>query len=71
MLHTPSRPALKGGLLALVAAVLFGISTPLVQLFGAGVGAFSTAALLYAARLLSARCRAGRSSARHASRAAI
>jgi drug/metabolite transporter (DMT)-like permease len=39
---------LKGGLLALVAAVLFGISTPLVQLFGAGVGAFSTAALLYA-----------------------
>ena len=48
MLHTPSRPALKGGLLALVAAVLFGISTPLVQLFGAGVGAFSTAALLYA-----------------------
>jgi drug/metabolite transporter (DMT)-like permease len=48
VLHTPSRPALKGGLLALLAAVLFGISTPLVQLFGTGVGAFSTAALLYA-----------------------
>jgi drug/metabolite transporter (DMT)-like permease len=43
-----SRPALRGGLLALLAAVLFGISTPLVQQFGAGLGAFSTAALLYA-----------------------
>jgi len=35
-------------LLALLAAALFGISTPLVQRIGAGVGAFSTAALLYA-----------------------
>lgn len=43
-----SRPALRGGLLALLAAVLFGVSTPLVQRFGTGVGAFSTAALLYA-----------------------
>jgi drug/metabolite transporter (DMT)-like permease len=41
-------PAVRGGLLALVAAVLFGISTPLVQKFGAGVSAFATAALLYA-----------------------
>jgi drug/metabolite transporter (DMT)-like permease len=41
-------PALRGGLLALLAAGLFGISTPLVQLFGEGLGAFSTAALLYA-----------------------
>ncbi|MFZ2988688.1 DMT family transporter [Ideonella sp.] len=41
-------PALRGGLLALLAAALFGISTPLVQRFGAGIGAFSTAALLYA-----------------------
>lgn len=40
-------PALQGGLLALVAAVLFGVSTPLVQKWGAGLGAFSTAALLY------------------------
>jgi len=38
----------RGGLLALTAAVLFGISTPLVQRFGAGIGAFATAALLYA-----------------------
>ena len=35
-------------MLALLAAALFGISTPLVQQFGAGIGAFSTAALLYA-----------------------
>jgi drug/metabolite transporter (DMT)-like permease len=38
----------RGGLLALVAAVLFGTSTPLVQKFGSGVSAFATAALLYA-----------------------
>jgi drug/metabolite transporter (DMT)-like permease len=41
-------PAFKGGLLALVAAILFGISTPFVQILGAGIGAFTTAALLYA-----------------------
>ena len=34
-------------MLALLAASLFGISTPLVQQFGVGLGAFSTAALLY------------------------
>ena len=39
---------MRGGLLALLAAALFGISTPLVQKFGVGLGAFSTAALLYA-----------------------
>ena len=43
----PHLPAVRGGLLALTAAVLFGISTPLVQKLGAGVGAFMTAALLY------------------------
>ena len=41
-------PALRGALLALLAAALFGLSTPLVQQFGSGLGAFSTAALLYA-----------------------
>ncbi|WP_425258383.1 DMT family transporter [Rubrivivax sp. RP6-9] len=41
-------PALRGGALALLAALLFGVSTPLVQQFGTGVGAFTTAALLYA-----------------------
>jgi drug/metabolite transporter (DMT)-like permease len=41
-------PALRGGAFALAAAVLFGASTPLVQRFGIGLGAFTTAALLYA-----------------------
>jgi drug/metabolite transporter (DMT)-like permease len=45
-------PALRGGLLALLAAVLFGISTPLVQRLGVGVGTFCTAALLYAGAAL-------------------
>ena len=45
-------PALRGALLALLAALLFGISTPLVQRYGAGVGAFGTAALLYAGAAL-------------------
>ncbi len=43
-----SLPALRGGLFALAAAALFGISTPLVQRAGSGLGAFTTAALLYA-----------------------
>lgn len=42
------RPAIQGGLLALLAATLFGLSTPLVQRAGAALGAFTTAALLYA-----------------------
>jgi len=41
-------PAVRGGLLALLAATLFGVSTPCVQRAGAGLGPFSTAALLYA-----------------------
>ena len=45
-------PALTGGLIAFLAAVLFGISTPLVQRLGVGVGSFSTAALLYAGAAL-------------------
>lgn len=47
LLNSASRPALRGGALALLAAVLFGLSTPLLQRFGQGLGAFSTAALLY------------------------
>ena len=42
------RPAPNGGLLALLAAALFGVSTPLVQQLGQGLGPFTTAALLYA-----------------------
>lgn len=45
-------PALKGGLLALLAAALFGVSTPLVQKLGVALGPFSTAALLYAGAAL-------------------
>jgi drug/metabolite transporter (DMT)-like permease len=41
-------PALRGGMLALGAALLFGASTPLLQKFGAGIGGFWSAALLYA-----------------------
>jgi len=53
MTALPSRwPAVRGALLALTAAVLFGISTPLVQRWGLGVGAFTTAALLYAGAAL-------------------
>jgi len=51
-------PALKGGLLALLAAALFGASTPLLQYAGRDVGPFMTAALLYAgAALVSALLR--------------
>ncbi|MEO7057899.1 MAG: DMT family transporter [Caldimonas sp.] len=45
---TGRLPALHGAATALLAAVLFGASTPLVQRFGAGLGPFTTAALLYA-----------------------
>jgi drug/metabolite transporter (DMT)-like permease len=51
-MNTPNRrerwPALEGALLALLAAACFGVSTPLVQRAGAGLGPFTTAALLYA-----------------------
>lgn len=49
-LTAPGRlpPSMHGGALALLAAVLFGASTPLVQRYGREVGAFATAALLYA-----------------------
>lgn len=47
-----TTPALRGGLWALLAAILFGISTPLVQRLGVGLGAFTTAALLYAGAAL-------------------
>jgi drug/metabolite transporter (DMT)-like permease len=41
-------PAARGALLALLAALLFGASTPLVQRFGVGVSGWMTAAMLYA-----------------------
>ena len=47
-----THPALRGGLLALLAAVLFGLSTPLLQRLGAGLGPLTAAALLYAGAAL-------------------
>lgn len=52
MSHGFLSPTVKGGLLALLAAVLFGLSTPFVQAWGQGVGAFTTAGLLYAGAAL-------------------
>lgn len=52
-MNSPLRgPALRGGLLALTAAALFGLSTPFVQVLGRGLGPFTTAALLYAGAAL-------------------
>jgi drug/metabolite transporter (DMT)-like permease len=44
---TSRTPIAEGAGFAVAAAVLFGLTTPLVRHFGAGVGAFATAALLY------------------------
>lgn len=49
---TALSPVLRGGTLAVLAALLFGVSTPLVQRLGVGLGAFSTAACLYAGAAL-------------------
>ncbi|MGH8559491.1 MAG: DMT family transporter [Methylococcales bacterium] len=43
-----SHPAARGAFLALLAALLFGASTPLVQQVGVGVSAWMTATMLYA-----------------------
>ena len=39
---------LAGAWVAVLAAVAFGVTTPLIKRFGEGVGPFATAALLYA-----------------------
>jgi len=44
---SPPNPLLRGGMLALLAAVAFGVTTPLIQRFGKGAGPVPTAALLY------------------------
>lgn len=56
MNHGWLSPVVKGGLLALLAAALFGLSTPIVQSWGQGVGPFTTAALLYSGAALVAAC---------------
>lgn len=45
--HRTSPPALKGGVLALLSALMFGISTPLIQHASQGIGPFTTASLIY------------------------
>ncbi len=47
-----TRPIARGTALALMAAGLFGATAPIVKHFGVGVGAFSTASLLYTGALL-------------------
>lgn len=46
-MDAPSNPIRSGAWLAVLAAVSFGITAPLVKLAGAGAGPFITAALLY------------------------
>ena len=50
----PQSANLRGGLLALIAAIAFGATTPIVALAGRNVGALLTASLLYAGASLSA-----------------
>jgi hypothetical protein len=47
-------PIAQGSVVAIGAALLFGITTPLVKHFGTGVGAFATASLLYMGAALGA-----------------
>jgi drug/metabolite transporter (DMT)-like permease len=72
--RTPGRagPIAAGTLLALISALLFGVSTPVVQRLGRGQGPFTTAALLYAGAAaisaLTARRGEARLGRRHAPR---
>ncbi len=50
--HAGGRPIAEGGLLAVVAALAFGITTPLVERFGRASSPFATATLLYAGAAL-------------------
>jgi drug/metabolite transporter (DMT)-like permease len=65
-----STPIARGSWFALAAAVLFGVTAPLVKAFGAGVGAFATAAALYAGAALGARA-FGAGSERHLGRGEV
>lgn len=74
----PTSPLARGTALAVAAAVLFGVTSPLVQRAGSGVGPFTTAALLYGGAVLGTslsgwRGRAAEASVRreHAARIAL
>jgi drug/metabolite transporter (DMT)-like permease len=66
--HAPPRPAplFRGGAFALLAALAFGVTTPLIQRFGRGVGSVPTAALLYAGAALASLDMFARSDGREA-----
>ncbi len=49
-------PIVTGTVLAALAAVAFGVTTPFIQRFGTDIGPFSTAALLYLGAALGAIC---------------
>jgi drug/metabolite transporter (DMT)-like permease len=49
-----SSPFASGTLLAVLAAVAFGVTAPMVQAAGVGVGAFATAGLLYSGATIAA-----------------
>jgi DNA-binding NarL/FixJ family response regulator len=54
--RTLSNPLVRGGLLAVGAAVTFGVTTPLIKMLGNSAGPFPTATLLYSgAGLVSVR----------------
>ncbi len=46
-MHAVQRPVVVGSTFALLAALLFGVSTPFLRRFSAGEGPFTSAALLY------------------------
>jgi drug/metabolite transporter (DMT)-like permease len=59
---TPSTsPLARGTALAVAAAVLFGVTSPLVQRAGAATGPFTTAALLYGGAMIATSLSASRS----------
>jgi uncharacterized membrane protein len=51
-MNLSTRPVLRGGALALLSAVAFGLTTPLIQRLGRGVSVLPAAALLYAGAAL-------------------
>lgn len=56
----PSNPIVAGTILAALAAAAFGVTTPFVQRFGAGLGPLTTASLLYLGAALGAAAWPGR-----------
>ncbi len=60
------HPILRGGILAMLAALAFGVTTPLIQRYGRGVGPLPSASLLYAGAALASISIAGKREGREA-----